>query len=32
MVENNRKTESNDLKIIEEFEASKNGTEPVTGH
>jgi len=30
--QNNMKTESDDVKIIEEFELSKNVTEPVTGH
>ena len=30
--QNNMKTESDDVKIIEEFEVSKNVTEPVTGH
>jgi hypothetical protein len=29
---NQNKTESDDVRIIEEFEASKNVTEPVTGH
>lgn len=29
--QNNMKTESYDVKIIEEFELSKNVTEPVTG-
>jgi hypothetical protein len=29
---NNMKTDSDDVQIIEEFEASKNVTEPITGH